>query len=263
MAVRVSDVSKTFRIPVDRPQSVKQRILHPRLTRAATNLEALRDISFEVADGEFLGIVGRNGAGKSTLLKCIAGIYSPTAGQVEVAGRVSPFLELGVGFNPELTARENVVLASSLIGIAPQRAKEKFGEIIEFAELEDFVDLKHKNYSTGMAMRLAFATAIHVDADILLIDEALAVGDAPFKEKSYQEFWRMKDEGQTIVFVTHATGLGCWSVASTYAARARSVRPSTISASARANSGSKDRPFSRAAVFAAPRAAAGSSRTRS
>ena len=109
--------------------------------------------------------------------------------------RVSPFLELGVGFNPELTARENVVLASSLIGIAPQRAKEKFGEIIEFAELEDFVDLKHKNYSTGMAMRLAFATAIHVDADILLIDEALAVGDAPFKEKSYQEFWRMKDEG--------------------------------------------------------------------
>ena len=207
VAVRFTDVSKAFRIPVDRAYTLEERVLRPRSSRQAHDLEALKDISFEIYEGEFFGVIGRNGSGKSTLLKCLAGIYQPSSGKIEIAGRISPFLELGVGFSPELTARENVVLNASLIGISPKKARASFDDIIAFAELEEFVDLKYKNYSSGMAMRLAFASAIQAEADILLIDEALAVGDDPFKEKCYERFDEMKAQGRTIVFVTHALSL--------------------------------------------------------
>ena len=205
--MRFTDVSKTFRIPKNRAHTLKERVLRPRSSRAYTELEALKSVSFEIEKGEFFGVIGRNGSGKSTLLKCLAGIYQPGSGKVEVAGRISPFLELGVGFRPELTALENVVLNASLMGIPPKVARASFDEILAFAELEEFVDLKFKNYSSGMAMRLAFAAAIQAHAEILLIDEALAVGDDLFKEKCYRRFEEMKEEGRTIVFVTHALSL--------------------------------------------------------
>jgi ABC-2 type transport system ATP-binding protein len=202
-AIVCAAVSKTFRLPFDRPYTLKQRILHPRQSRAAKELHALRDVSFDVEQGEFFGVIGRNGSGKSTLLRCLAGIYRPNRGTVAVSGRVSPFIELGVGFNPELTALDNVVVNASLVGIPPSEARARFREIVRFAELEDFVDLKLKNYSSGMFVRLGFAAAIQADADIYLVDEVLAVGDARFQEKCFDTFRRLMREGRTIVFVTH------------------------------------------------------------
>jgi ABC-type polysaccharide/polyol phosphate transport system ATPase subunit len=196
-------VWKTFRLPHDRPSTFKQRVLHPRQSRAATTLNALQDVSFEVADGEFFGIIGRNGSGKSTLLKCLAGIYEADRGSLEVRSRVSPFIELGVGFTPELTARDNVVVNAALLGIPSSEANARFPEIIRFAELEQFVDLKLKNYSSGMQVRLGFAAAIQADADIYLVDEVLAVGDARFQEKCFDTFRQMKRDGKTVVYVTH------------------------------------------------------------
>jgi ABC-type polysaccharide/polyol phosphate transport system ATPase subunit len=156
--------------------------------------------------GEFFGIVGRNGSGKSTLLKCLAGIYSIDRGDVDVVGRLSPFIELGVGFNPDLTARDNVLINAIMLGLTRKQARERFDAIIEFAELEEFVDLKLKNYSSGMSVRLGFSVAIQVDADIVLVDEVLAVGDASFQRKCFDQFDRMKAEGRTILFVTHDMG---------------------------------------------------------
>jgi ABC-type polysaccharide/polyol phosphate transport system ATPase subunit len=202
-AVVCEGVRKTFRLPYDRPYTLKQRLLHPRQSRAAKQLEALRDVSFVVEQGEFFGVIGRNGSGKSTLLKCLAGIYVPNRGSIDTSGRISPFIELGVGFNPELTALDNVVLNASLLGIPPSEARGRFEEIIRFAELEEFVDLKLKNYSSGMFVRLGFAAAIQADADIYLVDEVLAVGDAPFQEKCFDTFRRLMLEGRTVVFVTH------------------------------------------------------------
>ncbi len=196
-------VWKTFRLPQDRPSTFKQRVLHPRRSRAATKLHALRDVSFEVADGEFFGIIGRNGSGKSTMLKCLAGIYRPSRGSLAVSHRVSPFIELGVGFNPELSARDNVVVNAALLGIPAAEANRRFPEIIRFAELEQFVDLKLKNYSSGMQVRLGFAAAIQADADVYLVDEVLAVGDARFQEKCFEIFRQFKREGRTVVYVTH------------------------------------------------------------
>jgi ABC-type polysaccharide/polyol phosphate transport system ATPase subunit len=166
-------------------------------------LQALEDVSFEVRSGEFFGIVGRNGSGKSTLLKCLAGIYAIDAGDIAINGRLSPFIELGVGFNPDLTARDNVVINAIMLGLTRKQARERFDEIIAFAELEDFIDLKLKNYSSGMSVRLGFSTAIQVDAEVLLVDEVLAVGDASFQSKCFAEFEQMKREGRTILFVTH------------------------------------------------------------
>ncbi len=166
-------------------------------------LDAVDDMTFEISSGEFFGIVGRNGSGKSTLLKCIAGIYGIDRGSIAVRGRLSPFLELGVGFNPDLTARDNVLINAVMLGLSRREARERFDHVIAFAELEDFVDLRLKNYSSGMHVRLAFAVAIQVDAEILLIDEVLAVGDAAFQQKCFDEFHRLKAEGRTIVFVTH------------------------------------------------------------
>ncbi|HYJ00539.1 MAG TPA: ABC transporter ATP-binding protein [Thermoleophilaceae bacterium] len=202
-AVSVEDVSKRFRLPHEQYSTLKQRVLHPRRSRTFSELRALEDVSFEVAQGEFFGIVGRNGSGKSTLLKCLAGIYGVDDGRIDVQGRLSPFIELGVGFHPELSARDNVVINAIMLGLTRKQALERFDEIIAFAELEEFVDLKLKNYSSGMSVRLGFAVAIQVDADILLVDEVLAVGDASFQQKCFDQFDRLKDEGRTIVFVTH------------------------------------------------------------
>jgi ABC-type polysaccharide/polyol phosphate transport system ATPase subunit len=163
-------------------------------------------VSVEIASGEFFGIVGRNGSGKSTLLKLIAGIYDTDEGSIAVRGRLSPFIELGVGFNPDLTARDNVFINAIMLGLSRREATDRFSTIVEFAELEEFLDLKLKNYSSGMMVRLAFAVAIQVDADILLVDEVLAVGDAAFQHKCFQEFARLKASGKTIVFVTHDMG---------------------------------------------------------
>jgi ABC-type polysaccharide/polyol phosphate transport system ATPase subunit len=199
----VEGVSKTFRLPHQQYSTLKERALHPLRSTDYDELHALRDISLQIAEGEFFGIVGRNGSGKSTLLKCIAGIYSADSGRISIAGRLSPFIELGVGFNMDLTARDNVVINAIMLGLSRRAARARFDAVIEFAELEEFVDLKLKNYSSGMLVRLAFATAIQVDAEILLIDEVLAVGDAAFQQKCFEEFFRLKREGKTIVFVSH------------------------------------------------------------
>ena len=202
-AVSIANVSKTFRIPHQQYSTLKERALHPLRKTGYDELHAVQNVSLDIADGEFFGIVGRNGSGKSTLLKCIAGIYGVDTGQITISGRLSPFIELGVGFNMDLTARDNVVINAIMLGLSRRQARARFDDVIGFAELEEFVDLKLKNYSSGMLVRLAFATAIQVDAEILLIDEVLAVGDASFQQKCYEEFFRLKREGKTIVFVSH------------------------------------------------------------
>jgi ABC-type polysaccharide/polyol phosphate transport system ATPase subunit len=202
-AVCIEHASKTFRLPHQQYSTLKERVLHPLRSTEYDELHAVKDVSLEIAQGEFFGIVGRNGSGKSTLLKCIAGIYGVDGGRISIAGRLSPFIELGVGFNVDLTARDNVVINAIMLGISRRQARARFEEVIAFAELEEFVDLKLKNYSSGMLVRLAFATAIQVDAEILLIDEVLAVGDAAFQQKCFEEFFRLKREGRTIVFVSH------------------------------------------------------------
>jgi ABC-type polysaccharide/polyol phosphate transport system ATPase subunit len=202
-AVVVDGLSKSFARPKEQMHTFKERALHPLKRTEVDTFQALRDISFEVGQGEFFGIVGRNGSGKSTLLKCMAGIYSTDEGQVLAAGRVSTFIELGVGFNPDLAARDNVILNAIMLGLPKREAIARYDRIIEFAGLEEFQDLKIKNYSSGMLVRLAFSVMIQVDADILLIDEVLAVGDAAFQQKCFDEFNRLRDEGRTILFVTH------------------------------------------------------------
>jgi ABC-type polysaccharide/polyol phosphate transport system ATPase subunit len=206
-AVVVDGVSKTFTIPREQVHTLKERALHPFKRSGHDRLEALRNVSFAVPHGEFFGIVGRNGSGKSTLLKCMAGIYGVDEGAIYVNGRVSTFIELGVGFNPDLAARDNVALNAIMLGLSPRDARERFERVIEFAELQEFVDLKLKNYSSGMHVRLAFSVMIQVDADILLIDEVLAVGDAAFQRKCFDVFYRLRDEGRTVVLVTHDMSL--------------------------------------------------------
>jgi len=202
----VDGVSKTFRVPEERTHTLKERALHPLRRSGQHAFSALRDVSFVIERGEFFGIVGRNGSGKSTLLKCLAGIYAVDKGRIWCRGRMSPFIELGVGFNPDLAALDNVVMNGIMLGLTPKEARARYEQVIEFAELEEFQDLKLKNYSSGMYVRLAFSVAIQVDADILLIDEVLAVGDASFQQKCFDVFNRLRDEGRTIVFVTHDMG---------------------------------------------------------
>jgi ABC-type polysaccharide/polyol phosphate transport system ATPase subunit len=202
-ALAAHGVHKTFKIPEERSHTLKERALHPLRRSGHEQLHALKDISFAVQPGEFFGIVGRNGSGKSTLLKCLAGIYRADEGQIWCNGRMSTFIELGVGFNPDLAAYDNVALNGIMLGLSPREARSRYERVIEFAELEEFQDLKLKNYSSGMHVRLAFSVAIQVDADILLIDEVLAVGDAGFQQKCFDVFNQMRDEGRTIVFVTH------------------------------------------------------------
>jgi ABC-type polysaccharide/polyol phosphate transport system ATPase subunit len=202
----VDGVSKTFALPHERVHTLKEKALHPLRRTGYETLRALRDVSFAVQPGEFFGIVGRNGSGKSTLLKCLAGIYATDAGHIYVNGRLSTFIELGVGFNPDLPARENVMINATMLGLTGREARRRFDRIIDFAELDDFVDLKLKNYSSGMLVRLAFSVMIQVDAEILLIDEVLAVGDAAFQQKCFEEFARIRRSGATVLLVTHDMG---------------------------------------------------------
>jgi ABC-type polysaccharide/polyol phosphate transport system ATPase subunit len=201
--ITVDNVAKTFVLPHERVHTLKERALHPFRRVGSDSLQALLDISFEVRKGEFFGIVGRNGSGKSTLLKCLAGIYALDEGDIYVDGRMSTFIELGVGFNMDLPARDNVLINATLLGLSPREAARRFERVMDFAELWPFVDLKLKNYSSGMLVRLAFAVMIQVDADILLIDEVLAVGDAAFQQKCYEEFARIRESGATVLLVTH------------------------------------------------------------
>jgi ABC-2 type transport system ATP-binding protein len=203
LAIDVREVEKTFRIPVHRIDSFKERMVHPLASNEYRVLEALRKVSFDVHRGEFFGIVGRNGSGKSTLLKILASIYRADGGSIRMAGRVAPFIELGVGFNPDLTARENVTLNGVMMGLSRRQADAMLDAVLDFAELEEFVDLKLKNYSSGMLVRLAFSVMIQSDADVLLIDEVLAVGDAAFQQKCRDVFREMRDSGRTVVLVTH------------------------------------------------------------
>jgi ABC-type polysaccharide/polyol phosphate transport system ATPase subunit len=205
-AIVVDDVTKRFRVPRERVMTLKERALHPFKAVPTDELAAIDSVSFEVAQGEFFAVVGRNGSGKSTLLKCLAGIYAVDGGQIYLTGRVSTFIELGVGFNMELAARENIVINGTMLGLTPREARRRTDEVLDFAELREFADLRLKNYSSGMLVRLAFAVMIQVDADVLLIDEVLAVGDAAFQQKCYDEFARLREEGRTVLLVTHDMG---------------------------------------------------------
>jgi ABC-type polysaccharide/polyol phosphate transport system ATPase subunit len=203
LAIQVEDLHKSFRIPTNRVDSLKERAVRPFASREYRELRALDGISFDVRKGEFFGIVGRNGSGKSTLLKLLASIYRADSGTLRMAGRLAPFIELGVGFNHDLTARENVVLNGVMMGLTPKEMRRRLDAVIEFAELGEFADLKLKNYSSGMMVRLAFSVMMEADADVLLIDEVLAVGDASFQQKCADAFHEMKAAGKTIVLVTH------------------------------------------------------------
>ena len=206
VAVSIADASKSFKLPRNRASTLKERMLQPRSARTFEWLHAVREVSVDVEQGEFFGIVGRNGSGKSTLLKCLAGIYRLDSGSIRLRGSLSPFIELGVGFNMEMTARDNVIINAIMLGLSRREAIARFDEIIDFAELHDFLDLKLKNYSSGMLVRLAFSVSIQVRADVLLIDEVLAVGDANFQQKCFDELERLKRQGRTVLFVTHDMG---------------------------------------------------------
>lgn len=205
IAIKVEHVSKTFRLPHNRQNSLKGSLIN--LLKGGDHTyekqEVLKDISFEIKKGEFFGIVGRNGSGKSTLLKMLAGIYKPTEGNITVNGSLTPFIELGVGFNPELTGRENVYLNGALLGFDNRDVDTMYGDIVAFAELERFMDQKLKNYSSGMQVRLAFSIAIRAKSDILLLDEVLAVGDAAFQKKCFDYFRELKKNKRTVVFISH------------------------------------------------------------
>lgn len=204
-AIKVDGVYKSFKLPHEKKNSLKSIFtsLFKQKQKGYETQYALRDISFEVKKGEFFGIVGRNGSGKSTLLKILAEIYRPTKGSVRINGRLVPFIELGVGFNPDLTGRENVYLNGALLGFTTKEIDEQYDDIVSFAELERFMDQKLKNYSSGMQVRLAFAVATRAKAEILLIDEVLAVGDADFQRKCFNYFKSLKKSGTTVVFVSH------------------------------------------------------------
>jgi lipopolysaccharide transport system ATP-binding protein len=202
--IAVRNVSKTFRVPHRKIDSLRNAFVNIFAPNTYEEYNALNDISFDVKKGEFLGIIGRNGAGKSTLLKTLAGIYRPDRGKITINGRISPFLELGIGFNPELSGRDNVYLNATVLGLTKTEIDEKFDEIVAFAELEEFIDQQLKNYSSGMQARLAFSVSIHADREILLMDEVLAVGDSNFQQKCLDIFKGYKELGKTVVLVTHS-----------------------------------------------------------
>lgn len=204
VAIKVTNLHKSFRLPTEKAAGLKQAIFN-RLkgVKGYKEQKVLKGLNFEIKDGEFVGIIGRNGSGKSTLLKLLAGIYVPEKGKVEINGNLVPFIELGVGFNPELTGRENVYLNGALLGFSNKEMDEMYDEIVEFAELGDFMDQKLKNYSSGMQVRLAFSIAIRARGDILILDEVLAVGDAAFQNKC-NDYFASLHGNQTVVLVTHS-----------------------------------------------------------
>ena len=206
--IQLKNVKKSFFLPHEKHDTFIEFATNPMrlFKRAGEQYEVLKDIDMEIYPGEFVGIMGRNGSGKSTLLKIMAGIYEPTSGKVKVNGKMVPFLELGVGFNPELSGRENVYLNGIILGIKKEELKKKYKEIVDFAELEKFMDAPLKNYSSGMQVRLAFSIAIMADADIYILDEVLAVGDVAFQEKCFDVFRKYKKNGKTVILVTHSPG---------------------------------------------------------
>jgi ABC-2 type transport system ATP-binding protein len=204
-AIKINNVSKSFKLPHEKQGSLKSAFVNIfRGRRTYEKQEVLKNISLEIKKGEFFGIVGRNGSGKSTLLKLLAGIYSPDSGAIQVNGKLTPFIELGVGFNPELTGRENVFLNGALLGFSREEMESMYEEIVAFAELERFMDQKLKNYSSGMQVRLAFSIAIRANTDILILDEVLAVGDENFQRKCFKYFATLKKEKKTVILVTHS-----------------------------------------------------------
>lgn len=206
-AITVKNLHKSFRLPHEQHSGVKQSILglfKRNRQKGYETQHVLKGIDFEIKKGEFFGIIGRNGSGKSTLLKTLAGIYTPDKGEVKINGSLVPFIELGVGFNPELTGRENIFLNGALLGFSKSEMQEMYNDIVVFAELEKFMDQRLKNYSSGMQVRLAFSIAIRADADILLLDEVLAVGDEAFQRKCFQYFAQLKKNKKTVILVTHS-----------------------------------------------------------
>lgn len=204
-AVKVDNVYKSFRLPTESQNSIKNLFISGFKKNQYKKLKILNDIDFEIKKGDFFGIVGRNGSGKSTLLKLLAGIYSQDKGNITLDGRLTPFIELGVGFNMELTGKENVYLNGALLGFSRKEMKAKYDEIVAFAELEEFMDQKLKNYSSGMQVRLAFSIAIRAESEILLIDEVLAVGDTVFQKKCFNYFKELKNRNRTVILVSHDT----------------------------------------------------------
>src|ERR1700685_3270380 len=205
-AVEIQDVSKRFRLYHQKYTSLKERVIHAGRT-PYTELWALSHVGFEVTEGETVGVLGRNGSGKSTMLKCICGVLQPTSGQVVVRGKLAGLLELGAGFQPDLTGRENIFLNGSLLGLSKAEVAKVFDDIVAFAELEHFIDNQVKFYSSGMYVRLGFAVAVNVEPDVLVIDEVLAVGDENFQRKCLERIKKFQDEGRTILFVTHAADM--------------------------------------------------------
>lgn len=208
IAIKIDGISKTFKLPHEKQSSIKGTLISMlRTKRSYEKQRVLKDVSFDIKKGEFFGIVGRNGSGKSTLLKLLAGIYTPDKGHIQINGSLTPFIELGVGFNPELTGRENVFLNGALLGFSRKDMDKMYADIVDFAELEKFMDQKLKNYSSGMQVRLAFSIAIRAKSDILVLDEVLAVGDSNFQKKCYDVFKKYKTDGKTVVLVTHDMGV--------------------------------------------------------
>ena len=206
-AITVRNLSKTFRLPEERRGTLRERLMKFCVRNERKAKRTLDDISFEIQQGEFFGIIGRNGSGKSTLLKILAGIYKPDKGsEFTIHGRIAPMLELGVGFNAELTGRENVYLSATILGLTKAEIDACYDEIVRFAELEDFMELQVKHYSSGMSVKLAFSVAAQIDAPIMLLDEVLAVGDFVFQEKCFAYFEECKKKGKTIILVTHSPG---------------------------------------------------------
>lgn len=203
-ALEVKNVKKTFRVPTEQANGVKQAFVNwSKGVKGYREFIVLKDISFKVEKGDFFGIIGRNGSGKSTLLKIISQIYHPDSGSVKIDGKLIPFIELGVGFNPELTGRENIFLNGALLGFSREEVDAMYDEIVDFAELHDFMDQKLKNYSSGMQVRLAFSIAIKAQGDILVLDEVLAVGDEAFQRKCFEYFRQLKKDKKTVILVTH------------------------------------------------------------
>lgn len=201
--IEVRNVFKRFKIPHERTDTLKGAFINIFRKNAYEEFDALKDVSFDVKRGEFFGILGRNGSGKSTLLKILAGVYTATSGSTHISGRVSPFLELGIGFNPELSGRDNIYLNATVLGLCQKEIDADFDSIVAFSELERFIDQRVKNYSSGMQVRLAFSVAIHANREILLMDEVLAVGDVNFQAKCLREFSSYKEQGKTVILVTH------------------------------------------------------------